>query len=355
MDKNLQKGNFMQIKELLDLTHWIDENIKPLATAKSYQNLYSVLSGNTQGRQQQPFEEQKNKIIESINHIECKGLSHDQEDMLDRMGILSVIGKQGVNNLENILFRNNLDISTAATEINKIQQSITGAIQSSDALQQNLKKYLPADFDFYEDCEEGEVLMRIHFQKDVSLNNVAKFEEFGKKWHEIGRGIAMAHSTSPEDIKVVGASKGSIIIELGMAAGIALTASKVINGALKVVEKSLGIKKALKELKLLDLNIEKAQLDIEKQSKELKENGISSMVRDISKDLNISTNNGEGDKIKALEKSVKGLVDFVEKGGEVDFYAPEQNSQNDDIDKLKAKFEEMKQLEKKLLALENKS
>jgi hypothetical protein len=58
------------------------------------------------------------------------------------------------------------------------------------------------------------------------MSNVADFRKWGTFWFEIGRGVAMAHNAAPEEIKIVGATKGSIIIELAVVSDIAVTISQ---------------------------------------------------------------------------------------------------------------------------------
>lgn len=73
--------------------------------------------------------------------------------------------------------------------------------------------------------------------------------------------------------------------------------------------------------------------------------------------LNINEQ-GHGEKIRVLEKSVKNLIDFVESGGEVDSYADEENIPDDrrqDIEQLKVNFAEIKKLEQRVLGIEYKN
>jgi hypothetical protein len=96
---------------------------------------------------------------------------------------------------------------------------------------------------FEEEYEaENEILMRVSFTGNAPMSNVADFKSWGNIWYDIGRGISMAHGLSPEDIKIVGATKGSIIIELAVIASIATTTSGIILAALKVAEKVRVIK-----------------------------------------------------------------------------------------------------------------
>ena len=345
----------MQVKELLNLSYWIDENIKKLQVSQKYQQLHKAMQQNVNARNnqpKQPFETQKEAVINTIEDISVSGLTNEQERMLSKLEISQYIGSEGVTNLENLLFRNSLDIATATAEVNSIYGKLNQAIQKSDQLKTNLASLVDVD---EEDSDEDEqVIMRVHFQNDVSLNNLTDLKKLGTTWWEIGRGIAMAHDHAPEDVKIVGAQKGSIIIELAVIAAIATTTSTIILSALKVADRVLTIRKKAEEIKALQLGNQKLEADLAKEADKEKKEGLEFITKEISVNLNVNQN-GDGEKFKVLEKSVKNLIDFVEKGGEVDFYSPEDSKGNQDIEQMKLNFAEIKKLEKRVLAIESKS
>ncbi|MBO2671178.1 hypothetical protein [Shewanella algae] len=344
----------MQISELLQLSFWIDENIKNTQIAQKYQALQAGIQQNVNARNnqpKQPFKSQKDSLIETIKVLSTKGLTYQQEDILSQLNITQNIGENGVARVERILYENSLDVATAAAEISKITQEIAAAIQKSDQIKAAIKPLIPTSEE--DDKEAGSVIMRVHFQNEVGMDNVTDFKKLGNYWWEIGRGIAMAHDCAPEDIKVVGASKGSIIIDLAVAAAIATTTSTIILSALKVADRVLTIRKKVEEIKSLKLNNQKLEIDLAKEAEREKKEGLDKITIKIAKNLKIETN-GDGEKIKVLEKSVKNLIDFVEKGGEVDFFTENSSEDEPEIKLLKHNFDEIKKLEKRVLMLESK-
>ena len=345
----------MQVKELLSLSYWIDKNIKKLQVSQKYQQLHKAMQQNVNARNNQPmqpFETQKNAVIDTIEDISVSGLTNEQERMLSKLQISQYIGSEGVTNLENLLFRNSLDIATATAEVNSIHEKLNQAIQKSDQLKANLASLIDVD---EQDADESEqVIMRVHFQNDVSLNNLTDLKKLGTTWWEIGRGIAMAHDHAPEDVKIVGAQKGSIIIELAVIAAIATTTSTIILSALKVADRVLTIRKKAEEIKALKLGNQKLEAELAKEADKEKMEGLESITKEISVNLNINQN-GDGEKFKVIEKAVKNLIEFVEKGGEVDFYSPEGSEGDQNIKQMKLNFAEIKKLEKRVLAIESKS
>ena len=276
--------------------------------------------------------------------------------MLDTLGIERHLGSHGIDELEGILFKNGLDMATAAAEVATIHQEINSGVSQSDQLKASLTP-LVSEEDGEDEAENSDIVMRVHFQNEVAMNNLSDFKKWGATWWDIGRGIAMAHDHTPEDIRVVGAQKGSIIIELAVVAAIATTTSTIILSALKVADRVLTIRKKAEEIKSLKLNNKKLEDDLEKEAEKEKNQGLKNITQEISITLNID-GNGDGEKLKVLEKSVKNLINFVENGGEVDFYADDENISEDnqqDIEQLKVNFAEIKKLEQRVLAIEHKN
>lgn len=342
----------MQIAELLDLTYWINQNIKTNKVLQTYQQLMTVVQQNVNSGSKQPFITQQESLINTIEPISTNALTRAQEDMLKKLNLYEHIGIRGVKKLEDILFRNNLDIANAYSELNKVVQDITNGINRSEQLQTHLKPLISI-VDETEDPDE-DVMIRVHFQNDVAFENISDFKKWGTVWWEIGRGIAMAHDSSPEAIKVVGAQKGSIIIELATIAAIATTTSTIILSALKVAERVLAIRKQVEEIKNLKLTNKKLEVELEKEAEIEKAKGLEAISEEITISLNLKPD-GDGEKIQVLSKAIKNLVDFIEKGGEVDFVASENTENTEELEQLKVNFSEIKRLEKKLLAIENKN
>lgn len=347
----------MNVSELFELTHWIEREISRTQIPQRYQELFSVLQANIQPNQpRQPFEIQKDNLIEVLSAVPLDSLTKDQLAFLDRLDILSALGKQGVAQVEDILYRNVIDIATSAEKIQIILTNLNSGIQKATQIATGLSGCVDQ-----EDAIVDEVMIRIGFTGHAAMANISDFKSWGNIWYDIGRGITMAHGASPEDVKIVGATKGSIIIELAVVYAIAKTTADIILAALSVADRVLGIKKQAEEIRQLKLSNNNLAKSLEDEAEKEKEAGISKITNDIVITLNINQN-GEGDKIVCLDKAVKNLVNFIEKGGEVDFVLPEEveaGAEREDEPRatqqkeLRAAFAEIRHLERKVAQLEH--
>jgi len=105
----------MNVSELFELTNWIQNEIVNSQIPQKYQALQQILQQNVQPNQQkQPFENQKNDLIDTIRKVPLNQLTKDQIEFLRNLGIAQAVGKEGVDAIEYILYKNVLDIATAA-------------------------------------------------------------------------------------------------------------------------------------------------------------------------------------------------------------------------------------------------
>lgn len=340
----------MNVSELYDLTSWISEEIEGAQVLQKYQMLQAIIQQNLQPNQtSKPFENEKEDLITALRGVPLGRLTRDQVDFLEQLRIADTVGEFGIAELEDILYKNVIDMATSVQKLNEIISILNSGIAKSNQIKAGLSGCLVEEE--YE--SKDEVLIRVNFSGDAAISNVKDFKAWANVWYEIGRGVAMAHDSAPEDIKVVGATKGSIIIELAVVASVATTVSGIILAALKVAEKILDIRKKAEELKALNLSNKKLAKDLEAEADKEKLNGIREITINISKKLNIDTAK-KGDVVNSLDVSVKNLVDFVEKGGVVDFVAPDDDVGEDSeqyVD-LNLNFQEIRRLERRLELLE---
>ena len=206
--------------------------------------------------------------------------------------------------------------------------------------------------------EAGSVLVRVTFDQNAKIVNIADLKVWGNTWYEIARGIAMVHNQAPEVISIVGAGKGSFIIDLSVVTPMALTVSSIIWYGLRVTERVFDIRKKAEEIRGLKLSNDKIQKELEQEAELIKTQAIDTITKDVIKTSKLEDQN-EGDKIAALTKAVEDLVEFLERGGSVDFVLPEAvGSKEDDkepsveLQLLRDRVYDIHQLEQKIPLLE---
>ena len=159
----------MNVSELYNLASWVDENITKTQISKKYQTLQQILQQNTQpGQQRQPFEAPKKDLIKTIQNVPLKQLSKEQLTFLRAIEIAQYVGEEGINTTDDILYKNAIDIATAANKVQEIYQKLTTGINKLNQIRTGLEGYVPQEV--YE--TKNEVLMRVTFSGQAGLTNI---------------------------------------------------------------------------------------------------------------------------------------------------------------------------------------
>ncbi len=317
----------MQVSELHQLTDWIEEHIKERNILDSYHSLHHRLQENAQqGQQQQPFENEKKQLLLALKNTPLDQLTIIQLEFLHAMGIGTHVGPASVKDVEDILFRNVIDVATAASKIAEKIQSISEGIRKSDSIREGLGEYDAPD----DDIGDDEVLVRVIFSNDASISNVVNLKEWSRQWHDIARGIAMMHNAPPEDVKIIGAGRGSVIIELVVNCGIAATIMTIVRQAFDIAKRYAEIKYIAERTRAAKIRNNRIASQIEAEAEKEKNEAIEKIASKIKS----AGKKKDGETSNALQRSVKNLVEFLSKGGELDWVIPEEEDETEDSAEL---------------------
>lgn len=330
----------MQVNELLDLTQWIETNIKKTGVIEQYNQLISILQYNLSkpnGHPLQAFEDQKNSLINTLTAIEKHPLSDVQVKALETLGISQGIGAEGINQLNQIM-NNTLDLAYITSEIQNINSKIQTGIANAESITASLA---PLEIRQLNELPENNILTRVKFDHDAKITDINELKEWMTKWFDIGRGFAIANSQTPEDIKVIGASKGSIILELALLATTALPIAKAISIIMDCLVKFQEFRLKAEEVRKMKNENESFAEDLEKDAERWEERAEkikTETVERTTREIIPYFDNYQKSSNAELTKAVKTLVDFIAKGGEVDCAIPTENSQNESPENEKLKI-----------------
>lgn len=308
----------MNIEELYNLSKWIITEFKKLDA--QYNNVVSVLQNNSTQQNKQPLEEPLMVLRDSLSKMPMNELTMDQTRLLDDYGVLEYLGKHGVLFLSKIEHQTGLDPATALKKVQSAKQSLDKALERANQIHSSfsgleIEALEPAHLD------DDRCLVRVEFQQDASIHNVVEWEKWSKKWVAISRGIAISVGEAPESVLVVGASRGSIIIDLAVTASFAKVFTGIVN---MVVKSAMGIielenmREDLRHKKYLNKKTEEGmneQIAIHKKAAVAE---ITEKAKELAAPKTL-----DGDEDAKLQSAIKTLIEFHKKGGGLDFVPPE--------------------------------
>jgi len=327
----------MQISEMLQLTRWIKREIENAQIITKFDALYNILNTNATSRPNnqplKPFEEQKVALINSITLININILSLPQINALNIFNIKENIGIHGKNKLNNLL-ENTLDIAHVAKEVNDMKNLIQVGITQSNQIGASL---LAFDEGEEQDLDSNKILTRIIFEHEASIDDIKKLKDWSSKLFDIGRGFAIANGQTPEDIQVIGGARGSLIIELAILAATLLPLAKAINLTLDSMVKYKDYQLKAHEVRKLIKDTPKLKDEFEEDAKRWEQRALQlkkETAEEITDEIKQYFSNYKEENKAELGKSVRTLVDFISKGGDIDCVIPEDIEDEENVEDL---------------------
>jgi len=344
--------------EAYQLTKWIKTEIEEAQIVAKFEALFNALDANAKrpnNQPAQPFEEQKNALIDAITSININVLTLSQLHVLDILNINPNIGSHGKLKLEDIL-ANTLDIAHVAQQINTMKSEIQQGIKKSNQLNAALVPFIEEE---EPEVSRDQVLTRVMFEHDASVRDIKELRDWTSKWFDIGRGFAIANGQTPEDIQVIGGARGSLIIELALLATTALPIAKAINLTLDSMVKYKDYQLRAIEVRRLKEESPKLADEFEEDANrwETRAQVLKKEIADeISGEIKQYFSDYKDENQAELEKAVRTLVDFISKGGDVDCVIAEETEDEESpedltetIRLLRADFSHIRELKETLL------
>jgi hypothetical protein len=312
----------LNVNELFKFSDWFLRNSRTVQTG--YQQLGQALQHNATQAQKQPVSEPMKALRATLTSMPMEQLTNEQIELLRYLDIAHLLGREGSAFVKRTVVRGDFDPATAAKEIQDAGQSISNAIHNIDQIRTAMKN-LPS-IEAFDDEVSGRVTIRVQFKEEASISDVAEWKKWSNEWHEIVRGVALCVNESPEDTRVIGATKGSLVMVLSGTIAFVSALALITKHLSFIVKEGLVIANAIEDLrhkKILNKTIENS---LNGEKKKLIDDGVKKIVAEAKKSLPAPIN---GEQEAALTKAVEKFMRFNELGGDVDFVSPSEPGEND--------------------------
>lgn len=320
----IKGGIKLNIIELYTLSEWYNRYYQRLSGL--YNALNSTLSSNSTQPTQQPIEGHLQSLIEFLSDMNTAELSIQQINLLDKLEVEPWVGEIGAGHLDRVVKTASYDPASTAAKIQV-------AIQKLSEAQQKLRAYATAvdslniKPDEFDDVA-GRIIVRIGFKNEAAINNIVDWKSSAEDWNHIIRGIALTVGEAPEETRVIGATKGSVILILAATYGVTKILSLITKHLTTAAKDVISVGDAIEDLRqkrLLNATIEE---ELNQKRDAIKKDKVATLKLELKK---ISKENASGEDDNALDKSIERLFQFGEAGGDVDFVAPAANDEAEDV------------------------
>lgn len=339
----------MTVDELLQLCKWLNQNLAPNITA--FSNLSTVLTQNAQNSPKQPLREQLKQVETALRAMPIEELTAEQTDLLEQNSVLEYLGPDGWRWVQSLIREGDYDPSTAASEMHGALTIMQNTVTSFDDVVSSLKAIglsEPKPF------SRGDgIITRIHFKDKADITDVVALKRWSAEWNDIARGLATAVGEKPEDVRVVGAATGSLILILSVPLAIVKLIVSLSKSANTIATNTLSILNGMEDLRHKKVLNQAMEAAMRAEVDRIKTEGASTALIDVKallpKDI-------KPDQEKLLKVAVEKYFSFTEKGGEVDMLAPptptdEETEVVDGIENLRVGIEEVRKLNANLQLL----
>lgn len=319
----------MEVIELYRLSEWFEGQYSNLQ--EKYTQLARVLKHNSTQTQQQPVEDLLKDLTHFLKRMPVEALSLQQLALLEKLGVEHLVGVKGARFVEESVKTTSYDPATAEIAIRTASDVLNQAAQRFSDYGTSIKQFGLAETSLQADTNHATI--RIVFKSGASMNNVKDWKDYSKEWHDILRGVAMSAGETPEDVKVVGASNGSLIMVLAGTATVTTLLAVIAKNLTGISKNVISTKIAWEEYKQKAVVTETMEREHQKALKDQTDRGLR-----LAKEAAIEALPApiDGDAKNNLESAVEKILGFATKGGEIDFVAPLESDEEEDNELMDA-------------------
>lgn len=314
----------MDVSQIMSLAIWYERNIPNVVS--NYRQLVKVLENNANQPQKLPVREPLDALKKVLVDLPLDVLTNEEISKLDTLGALPFLGQKGAIFADNTVTSGEYDPASAAADMKNAHEQVNHLQQHFIEVKNAL---VQLQFDEAFESKFNELpIIRVRFQGDAAIADVQMWKKWATDWFIIARGAAMCVGQNPNDVRVVGASNGSIIFTLAATATVTLVLASIVKNVGSIVHEVLKISNAIEDLRHKRMLSEIIESELKRQQKELKESGVKRTVEAVKGEHPKLV---QGEVENNLKTSVEKYLNFNNKGGDVDFLPPAESA-DDKVD-----------------------
>ncbi len=330
----------MDAIEIQGLSDWYKAYFKGIR--QRFDALLNVLSTNASQQVQQPVEEPLTNLVDFLKEIRLQELSLEQLRLLEQMEVLELFGPAGAENVSQIVRTASYDPASVDQKIRVRLERVNSAQEKLTNVSSALKNlgFSPESFD----APEDRITIRVGFKRDASIDNIKDWKSSAEDWYQIVRGVGLAVGEAPEDTKILGATKGSVILILGATCAVTGLLAVISRNICGIAKDTLSVLSEIENLRQKKMLTATMETEMKKLVDAKREEGLKAIEHEVEQMMSATL---DGEKQTALQKSIHKLLDFGEKGGDIDFVEPPEAPSDgpeeaSDVDQLADKFSDVR-------------
>jgi hypothetical protein len=320
----------MQLTVIIEIIDFIKKEIESKHIVAKYESLLAVIKkiGTTpENDLSGELSNARNEVITALNETEPQNWSYSRRKLLLEIDKDCIIGTRAVDTLDSIFNKNQANPAKIAKEIKKITENINKILNSStDAL--NILSCFSQD-----EGKKERTLLTLFFEGKTSVQTINDVERYSRIWDGIINDFAILTTQTDCQPGVESIDKRSMILSIPDGDKILEALSYGIGRIIDTYDKILRIRM---------LQLEVIKLSLNDDIRELLEGEITVTINNTSREvvselmeIHEWNNRQGGDELFIrVQKSLKLILDFIEKGGKFECQLSKNSPEIDQRNKM---------------------
>jgi hypothetical protein len=311
----------MNVFEVIRLADWFDENTE--SVREKFSALVSVLQNNSQQPTQQPVTPPLNDLLVALAEMPTDQLSTTQLDLLEKLQVDNLLGSRGRSWVNRAVRSSTYDPATT-------YRTIQEAASRLDAVRQRLGNFRSHALDLQIEKDETvdpskPFAFSVVFKNGAAINNIRDWRKSAQDWEYILSSVAAVAGDRPEDVSVITAESGSIIVWLGAGAALTKILATVSKNIASMANDYVDFQLKKEELRRSRMMSTAIENDLKRQEAERRDAGKAATLEQVR----LLASSAKPEDFAKLDKAVDKLIEFFEKGGDMDFINPALETESD--------------------------
>jgi hypothetical protein len=310
----------MQITALIQAVKFLKEKSVDPSLIGGYSRL-SELTGEDPGNRDADFwqtvKKEKEQLCNLLIESDPSDWGYAKYSLFEKIDSDKLFGKPAARFIENLLAPGKEDLNLIHSELLKKTGLITSLSETLTSFLQLYDKLLPSDILPSDKDAEEDLTMLLYFEEQLSVKTIQEMERFSRLWNGILNSFYTLTGEANLDLDIINFNEGNFT--LGVAAGEKMLKS-VMTGVVGIISSLPLI------LQIRKTQIEIGKLPLRKDINVLLEEEIQTLINlsalDLANDLISEYYDGNFDReamTNDISRSLKQMLNFVEKGGKFEF------------------------------------
>jgi hypothetical protein len=310
----------MQISALIQLLKFLIERSNDPSLVESYSRLAKTIKddpGNKGRNLTSQIEKEKELLCELLIKTDPTGWGYSSYRLFTQLNSDRLFGKQAAEHIESLFTPGQEDYRLIHSEILKKIKLMSRLSDTMNRFLQNLDQLMPAELMTGNTSQRNDLTMFLYFEGRLSVKSIQDMERYSRLWTGILNAFCGLIGSGSLDLEIISYNEGNFTLGLAAEDKILKAVIEGVTGILSSLPLIMKIRKTQADIARLPL-----KKDVNALLEEEIQNLINQKALELATELvqQVNKHNSEYTSlIDDISRSLKQMLNFVERGGKFEF------------------------------------